>query len=1040
MQLSFAQEKTISGTISDEMGMPMPEVNILIKGTTSGARTDFDGNYSISANAGDVLTYSFVGYKTIEKTVGDAENISFQMEISAQAIDEVVVTALGIAKEKNKLGYSAQTVDTDKLTNSGESSMVNALNGKVAGVNITSASGSPGASTNIVIRGSSSILGNNQPLFVIDGIPIDNTTDSGNATGAVDGTGTGDYGQVVGSNRAADINPEDIASMTVLKGGAATALYGIRAVNGAVIITTKRGSRNQKGLNINLSAGTSFDQVNKYPEFTDKFARGRNGLYSNVTHWSWGPAYASNPVFPSDDPSTTPNEDTYVDLNGDGEPENVSGETIPFYADNYKRFWQTGSKKNYNFSVSGGNDKGTFYTSTGYTDHEGIVQNDTYKRLNLILKGNYDITDKFKVGGSASYSNVKTNAFQGSGSGYGSGLTYWHHMWDIKRPWKDSKSKKTWFSDFVADPSWIINEEGENGNVNRLIGNVNFSYKISDWMRLNYRAGLDTYSDEKKLVRPISSVNTASIGWVGDMYEVRINNNDLTSNINLTGNFDISEKSKIGYLIGNDLYNKRYDRLFVQGQTLLIKDFFDISSAKDVISTNSDNNKRIVGLFGELNYDFNNILFLSVTGRNDWSSTLPKKNNSFFYPSVSGAFTFSELLDKEGGILNFGKLKGSWAKLGNDAPPNSLRTVYIRKTPNVIGEPIFTISRTENNPNLVAELSSSWEAGTELQFFDNLIGVDFTYYDRRTIDQIVPIPLTSTTGFTKYIDNSGEVRNSGIETVLSFNNILRKSESLNWNLLFNFTKNNSEVLEVPETVEEIVVGNGAWNATKLVARPGLPYGTFVGNAYKKNDKGQLLLDDKGRPQWIANQVLGNINPDYILSINNGLKYKNLNFSANLEIRQGGTVFNDAEMAWIYAGLSKTTEDRFYSEDTPGANATKVFDGIIESTGERSNIAVPLDNTYYQNNYNQVDENFAEDASWVRLRSVSLSYDLPKKFIKNTFLNNLSLTLTGRNLWLSTKYKGIDPETSGLGAGNVQGFNTISAPGTKSYGLMVRLNF
>ncbi|MEW7279928.1 SusC/RagA family TonB-linked outer membrane protein [Aquimarina sp. 2201CG1-2-11] len=1027
-QTSFAQEKTITGVISDNKGLPLPGVNIQVKDTNKGAQSDFDGKYSISADTGSILIFSYLGFANQEVTVGQSSQINVSMQEDASELEEVVVTAFGIAKEKNKLGYSAESVDVNKLNDAAENNLVNALNGQVSGVNITDSGGSPSASANIVIRGSSSILGNNQPLFVIDGIPINNNTENGSSSGTVDGTDFRDYGKTVGVNRASDINPDDIASMTVLKGGAATALYGIRAVNGAIIITTKSGSRNQKGLNISLSTGYTIDEVNKFPEFTDRYARGRNGAYSNLTHWSWGPAYANNPTFPAN---------TITDIDGDGTDDDVSGQRIPFFRDNYKNFWQKGTRLNTNISVSGGGEKGRFYVSAGNVNHEGIVKNDTYERTNFTIKGDYDITDKFKIGAMASYSNVNTNSFQGGDTGIGNGLTYWHHMWDINRPWVDSNRDKVWFSDFVGDPNWIVNEEGEKGEVNRTIGNINFSYDITDWMKLNFRSGIDTYSDQKRLVRPISSVNTNN--RLGDMYEIRINSKDITNNFNLSGNFILNEDLNLSYLVGGDIYTSRYDRLYVDGQELLTKDFFDISNAKTVTSNNSDNNKKIFGAFSEVTLDYKSFLFLTLTGRNDWSSTLPKVNNSFFYPSVSTGFVFSNLLsDNE--ILSYGKLKGSWAKLGNDAPNFSLQNVFARRTPNVGGQPQFTISNRQNNPNIKPELSSAWEIGGEFKFLNNLIGLDITYYERNTVDQVLPIPLTSSSGFAEYIDNSGKVTNNGIEALLNINDFIKNNHGIVVDFGFNFAKNNSEVVEVPEGLEEIIIGNGYWNGTKLVARPGEPYGTFVGDKYKRNESGQLLLDDSGAPQRESNQILGNINPDWTLNFNPRVSYKGFTLSGNLEFRKGGDLYNDAEVSWIYAGLSQTTEDRFYNASDVNANATRVFDGIIESTGEQSTIAVPLTNTYYHNNYNATDENFVEDTSWVRLRTLNLTYNLPSKILENTFINRVSVTFTGRNLWLDTNYSGADPETSGLGAGNVQGFNTITAPNTKSYGMTVKVQF
>ena len=374
VQITFAQQKTVSGTVSDKTGS-LPGVSILIKGQTTGTETDFDGKYSIKVKTGDILVFSYLGYKTVEKTVGASNTIDVVMVEDANVLDEIVVTALGLSRDEKTLGYSAQKVKADKIAGTGQSNLVNAINGKVAGVNIVSSSGAPGASSNITIRGSSSISGNNQPLFVVDGLPISNNTDNGSSSGTLDGTDFRDYGKTVGVNRAADIDPNDIESITVLKGGAATALYGNRAVNGAIIITTKKG-RSGNGLNVTLSSRLSFETVNKLPSFTHQYARGRNGAYSNVTHWSWGPAYADNPVFPAG---------TNVDLAGTGTATDVSGQAIPLYRDNYKNFWNDGTTKQISASVSGGDDKGNFYASIGRNDQEGVIPNSLYERVNATV-------------------------------------------------------------------------------------------------------------------------------------------------------------------------------------------------------------------------------------------------------------------------------------------------------------------------------------------------------------------------------------------------------------------------------------------------------------------------------------------------------------------------------------------------------------------------------------------------------------------------------------------------------------------------------
>ncbi len=1027
---AHAQDVTISGKVSDKTDA-LVGVTVIVKGTARGTETDFDGKYTIKAKTGDVLVFRYLGYKTIERTVASSTTIDVIMEEGGEVLDEVVVTALGLSRDEKTLGYSAQKVQSGNIEKTAQGNLVNALNGLVAGVNITSSSGAPGASANIVIRGSSSISGNNQPLFVIDGLPISNNTDNGSVNGTLNGTDFRDYGKTVGVNRAADIDPNDIESITVLKGGAATALYGNRAVNGAIIITTKRGKEG-KGLNITLNSRFSYESPNKLPSFTHKYARGRNGAYSNVTHWSWGPAYSDNPVFPAN---------TLIDLAGTGTLQDVSGQRIPQFIDNYKNFWTTGQTQQTSVSVSGGNEKGTFYTSLGRHDQSGIIPNSGYKRINSTIKGDYKITDKFKIGGYATYANTVTDAHQGANDGL-QGLGYYHHMWDINsRKWKSPQGTRTWFSTAVPEPNWSAYEEIERGNTNRFIGNLNFSYDIKEWLKLSYRVGIDTYSDDKNMNRPVSSVNTTN--RAGDIYEIRINNKDFNSDIILTGNFELENDFNINFLAGNNVYETLYDRLFVQGDGLSVGGFNDISNAVTITSNNLTLRKRTIGVFGEVSMDFKNTYFLTLTGRNDWSSTLPKGANSFFYPSVGASVVLTELMDEQPSWLSFARVKGSWAKLGNDSNGLYATTdVYAKRDPNVLGQPKFTVSTTQGNPNIKPEISSTWEVGTEFRLFDNLINVDLTYYNRTTKDQVVSIPLSSTTGYGAYFDNAGEIVNNGIELVLGFNNILRKTGSgLKWDVLFNFTKNKNEVKSIPAGLDEIIIGYGYWNGANIVARPGLPYGTFVGSGYKRNAQGVLLLDNNGYPQVATeNLVLGDPNPDWVLNINNGISYKGFSLNATFEIRKGGEILNDSEAFWVYSGLSQTTAERYYNANTPSANATRVFDGIIESTGQQSTIAAPLTNGYYHNQNSFVDEAHIEDASWVRLRNVSLTYSLPNEALKNTIFRKVDFSFIGRNLWLSTKYKGIDPETNALGAGNIQGVDLIGAPGTKSYGFGVKVEF
>jgi TonB-linked SusC/RagA family outer membrane protein len=1019
----LAQVKKISGTISDLSGMPLPGVNIIVKGTTIGAQSDFDGNYTISASAGDVLSFTYVGLKTVEITIGTSNTLNVTMEESATALDEVVITAMGISKDKKKVGYAIESVDAETLEKSSETNILNALNGRVSGVNITSAGGDVGASSNIIIRGTSSVTGNNQALFVIDGVPIDNTTTFSEG------------GNVAGANRGSDIDFNNVASISVLKGGAATVLYGERGANGVILITTKTGEQNDK-LNVNISSSYTSSVPNRYPQFQDKYARGRNGAYSNVTHWSWGPSYASNPLFPSG---------TRLDINGDGIQTDVGGLPIPQYFDNWKNFFETGHSLTNNISLSGGNEKGRFFASATKTDEEGIVPNSENKRFSTLINGSYNLSEKLSVSGSANFIQTKRSVSPSSFNGWGGGLGYFHHMWDIKSwQWKDANGNKTWFSGLVPDPLWVVNEENEDGIVNRVLGNVNVSYAFSDWFNVSYKLGLDNYSDTRKMFRPISSVNTAGAnpngpGGAGDGYVNNITSTILNSDFFITGDGDITDKIGLSYLVGNNVFDSKYESLTTTGTAQILPGFTNITNYTTVTASSDINNLRVIGLFGELTFDYDDTFYLGLTARNDWSSTLPKANNSYFYPSANLAVIFSKLIDNAD-WLTFGKIRASLAQTGKGADPYQIQDVYVRDGDNISGQPRFTISNTARNPNLVPEISTEYEFGLEMKMFQNRVGLDFTYYNKDTDDQITSVPVSNTTGYGFTVINSGLINNKGIEVLLSINDLIDLGE-FKWGFNFNFTKNENVVKELTEGFgDEIRISGGWWSSTNKVAKVGYSTGTLTGIGYDRDENGNIYIDDNGNPLLAANNVIiGDLNPDWIANINGNFKYKGFGLDFLLEFKKGGDIVNDSEGWWVYSGLAKSTENRYYPGD-PNATASNIFPGIIKSTGLPNNIAIPLDNNYYQNLISANDETMVEDASWVRLRNVALTYDVPSKYLEKTGFHSLQLGIQGKNLWLDTRYNGKDPEVNSRGAGNGSGFDINGAPATKSYSFNVKIGF
>ncbi|MTI30793.1 SusC/RagA family TonB-linked outer membrane protein, partial [Xanthovirga aplysinae] len=1032
-QQAMAQSSTVSGTVSSaDDGQPLPGASVIIKGTTQGVITDFDGKYSldISGQSSAVLVVSFVGMETQEIAVGAQSIIDAVLESDSKQLEEVVVTAMGVSREKASLGYAMTSVGSEVLEQSSTTNFIDALNGKVAGIQITNSGGQAGSGTNMLIRGYSSINFNNQPLIVVDGIPIDNDATSSNSSGSSQSTG------FAPANRGIDINPDDIATMSVLKGGAATALYGSRAANGALVITTKSGSKEKKGLSTTYSFSHSVEEANKFPEQTDKFARGREGSYANFTHWSWGPAYDSNPVFP---------DGTIINLTGEGDID-ASGQPIPFYANNLENAFVKGSTTNHNVGISGGNENGAFYASFSNLDQKGIIENSTYQRTSALINASRNVTKNFSVSGKANY--VKTNTHRVNMSDFTYGVGYLHHMWDIRNfNYKSPSGEPTWFSTTNNFPMWVINEQGEDGMVDRLIGGLDLKYEVAPWLNLQYRVGLDTYTDQRNQVRPIGSKD-ANDG-LGDITEIRLVNRSFNHDFIVNGAYNLNEDFELSYLVGSNIYTNLYNRLYVRGDGIVLPGYEDVTNTENQVVTRSLSEKMTIGVYGDVTLGYKHFLYLGLTGRNDWSSTLPLDNNSYFYPSANLGFVFSELIQND--ALNFGKFRLSYSQVANDAPFASLYNVYVQAAnPSVHEQLMYFIDNNLNNPNLRPERSSEIELGLELALVRNKINLDLAYYDKESRDQMIWVPVSEVTGYEYALQNVGLISNKGIEAMLNFDNLVKVGD-LNWDLTFNFTKNVGLVEKVSDELESVYLSSASTLSDPYVAlraTEGEAYGAIYGYAYSRTEDGELIIDEAtGYPEIDSEEsILGNINPDWTLGINLGLEYKGLKLGALIERKQGGDVMNTFEAMMVYSGLSKQTEQRYYSADDPYANATVVFDGVNydEETGTytKNTTMAKLTNVgYYQQNFRLASENFVEDASWWRLRSVSLAYDLPSKLMNRIpFVQGLQVGFVGRNLWLLTKYSGFDPESNSNGPGNYQGIQSRVVPNTRSYEVNLKVKF
>ena len=1053
--MSFAQDRTVSGTVtSAEDGSTLPGVNVVVKGTTNGGVTDMDGNFKISVpEDGGTLVFSFIGLETQEVEIGTRSVIDMQMASDVKQLGEVVVTAVGIEQNKRTLGYSVQNVDADEIVNARETNIVNALNSKVAGVSVVSSSGSPGASANIRIRGNTSINGSNSPLFVVDGVPIDNSSGgAGNGTAGVDN-----------SNRAIDINSADVESLTVLKGAAATALYGIRAANGAIIITTKKGKAGKA--KVSFSSSFTVSEVNKLPSFQTSYAQGRP--VGGAATWrgpdtfegfSWGPAISSLEYDGSD---------YDYDVNGRLVPKGTGNGVAARGYDNVNNFFVNGKTWDNNLSVSGGNDKSTYYLSVGNLTSSGIVPNSDWGRTTIKVTADTKITDKLKTGVSATISNSGGVRLQrGSNiSGLALGLFRTTPSFDagngkIGQEAADDPSsyqlpdgtQRGYRAGIYDSPYWTVNKNQTNDNVNRVIGNISLSYEITNWLTASYKIGMDHYTDKTK---GFADINSASFK-TGQINNIDINSTDINSDFLLIFNKEVSSDLSISAILGHNFYQYNYYRNNSQGTDLSIPGMENMSNASTVTSTEAWRRKKINGVYGDIKFDFRNYLFLNLTGRNDWSSSLPDESNSFFYPAVALGFDFTEAFGiANGNILSYGKLRGSWGQVGNDAPIYVTSSYYNSASVggdgfiDGIGFPAFGInaferSNTLGNNELKAETTTTLELGAEFKFFGNRLGVDYTYYTKTTKDQIINVNISNTTGFGGLIQNAGLIENKGHEIMLYARPV--EVGDFSWDININFTQYTSIVKELAPGIDRIFLAGFTSASSNVIA--GEPYGVLYGDSYQRNGAGKLVIGSDGWPLVDPNgdRVLGDPTPDWISGVRNTFTYKGFSLSGLLDIRQGGDIWNGTNGIINYFGVSQTTAD---DRNIRGY----VFDGVLaDGSGAPTDVAnnIPVDfanpanglggNKWVKYGFGGLVEENIQDGSWVRLREVTLSYQFPASLLSKAKIQNASLSLTGRNLWLQTKYTGIDPETNLTGASNGIGLDYFNMPNTRSYGAALRVAF
>ena len=1011
---SLMAQRTVVGKVTDASGDALPGATVLVKGTNNGAVVDGNGNYKVDVPAnGNTLVISYTGFDSQEIVLGASNVVNVSLK-EGVTLSETVVTALGITKAEKSIGYAISQVDGNTVTRSGEIDVIQGLASKAAGVNVVSSAGTPGASSKITLRGNSSFSLSNQPLIVIDNIPFDNST---NTVVGGDYPFNANLQGVNESNRGFDLSSTDIESISILKGPAASALYGTRAASGAILITTKKG---KKGLSVDFGSSYSFDQVNKLPDMQSQYGQGSGGGVLNTD-------------------GTVKDAGTYSGSTPNSWGAKLGSASFPVAYDNLNNYFQTGNTLSNNLSVSGGTDQSSYRFSYSRADQTGIIQNTNLKRNTFRVSGNTG-NDVIKVSSSVAYSLINdTKAQNGSNlSGVMLPLLRMPASFNLTGGagtggYENADGSQYTYLSNYDNPLWTAIHNPNTSDVGRLTANASVDYLPFNWLTLTYRIGTDMYNDSRKQIFDLGTNNN---GGIGEIWEANVKHEEVNQDFlaRFTKSFGDINSSLV---LGSQL-NKRTDKnLFSRGQDLTIPNFFNLSNATNLYADQSQAVRKLAGVFASLDLDYKNWVYLNLSGRNDYASTFgPKAKSSFFYPSASLAFVPTEIMSPND-VLSYMKFRVSYAQAGREPNAYSSATYYTKPTFTdgytdgnsfpYLGNNGFLISNTLGNSQLRPEINTTLEFGADFKFLKNRITLGATYYDSKASDLLIARPIASSTGFGALIANSGEMTNKGIELELGIDVIKSTAGSFGWNIQGNFSKNTNKVTKLVEGVDQFSI-EAAFTGIGSYAIVGQPFGAIYGSTWKRNAAGSLIIGANGLPtKNAADEYIGNPYPDWISAIRNTFTFKGFSITGLLDIRQGGDLWGGTIGRLNRLGRLAATGDRTTPYVIPG----------VKADGSANDIKIsPLDYySKYLGDGGGAQESLVYDGSWIRLREVTLSYTLPKfpRLIKSA-----SVYVTGRNLWLSTKYPGVDPETSLTGAGsNIGGFDYFNMPGSKS--IIVGLN-